>query len=64
MVSIEKVATTAPPAAVVCANWAGITLPEAVQLASFIWVLILIGEKLVQFYQRWKKGRVVDNGTD
>jgi hypothetical protein len=49
-----------PPAAMAGLNFAGITLPELVQLVSLVWLLILIVDKLWTRYRWWKKGGSTD----
>lgn len=58
-----KAAAVTPPAVVAGLNFAGITLPEMVQLLSILWLLIIIIDKVWLLVQRWKKGQVEDEPT-
>jgi len=48
----------APPVAVVTAAKAGITLPELVQLATLVYVLLMIVHKCWHMWKEWKTGKV------
>lgn len=62
-VAAKAATKAAPPAVVAGLNFAGITLPELVQLVSLVWLLILIVEKLTVLILKWKKGKATDEPT-
>lgn len=56
---VTAIATkVAPPVAVVSAHAAGITLPEAVQILTGIYVGLMIVHKLWHMWVEWKTGKV------
>jgi hypothetical protein len=59
----SKAVTVAPPAVVAGLNFAGITLPELVQMVTLAWLLILIVDKVWSLVLRWKKGKAEDEPT-
>lgn len=50
----------APPVTVAGANLAGIPLPELVQWATLIYVLVMAGHQLWKWYREWKAARKED----
>lgn len=49
-------AKVAPPVAVAGANAAGITVPEAIQLATLVYVVLMIIHKCWHMWKEWKTG--------
>ena len=55
---VAMVAKAAPPVAVVSASAAGITLPELVQLATLVYVFLMIVHKCWHMWKEWKTGKL------
>ena len=50
-------AASTPPVAVVTANFFGLSLPDVVQLATLMYLSLLILHKLAQMIKEWKTGK-------
>lgn len=48
-----------PPAVVVGAHAAGITVPEAIQIATLIYVILMIVHKCWHMWKEWRTGKVM-----
>ena len=48
-------AAPAPPIAVLCANLAGITLPDVVNILTIAYVSVLLANKLWQIFDEWRE---------
>lgn len=51
-------AKAAPPVVVVGAHAAGITVPEAIQIATLVYVILMIVHKCWHMWKEWRTGRV------
>lgn len=56
--SAAMLAKTAPPIAVVGAEYIGITLPELVHLATLFYVGLMIVHKCWHMWKEWKTGKI------
>lgn len=52
-------AKAAPPVAVVGAHVAGITVPEAIQIATLVYVVLMIIHKLWHMWKEWRTGKTM-----
>lgn len=52
-------AKAAPPVAVVGAHAAGITVPEAIQIATLVYVVLMIVHKVWHMWKEWRTGKVM-----
>lgn len=52
-------AKVSPPAAVGIAPAIGITVPEAIQIATLIYVILMVVHKCWHMWKEWRTGRVM-----
>lgn len=56
----STLAASTPPVAVATANLFGLSLPDIVQLATLVYLSLLILHKLAQMVKEWRTGKVAD----
>ena len=52
-----QAAKTAPPAIIGAMTFAGIHMEHWIQLLTIVWLLLLIGGKLVSWFEAWRERR-------
>lgn len=50
-------AKAAPPIVVATANLTGVTVPELVQYATLLYLVLLISHKVIQIVREWRAAR-------
>lgn len=52
-------AKAAPPVAVISAHAAGVTVPEAIQIATLVYLILMIAHKAWHWWRELRTGRVM-----